>query len=75
MKRTRGLWASIIFVCVLVVASLVGFATGALKPTLGLDTLIASICAQTFRLDSDRTARTLFPSAGREQAMERLLRI
>ena len=37
MKRTRGLWASIIFVCVLVVASLVGFATGALKPTLGLD--------------------------------------
>ncbi|HEY6567539.1 MAG TPA: protein translocase subunit SecD [Actinomycetota bacterium] len=37
MKRTRGLWASIIFVCLLVVASLVGFATGALKPTLGLD--------------------------------------
>ena len=37
MRRTRGLWASIIFVCVLVVASLVGFATGALKPTLGLD--------------------------------------
>lgn len=46
-----------------------------LKPTLGLDTLIASTCAQTFQLDSDRTARTLFPSAGREQAMERLLRI
>ena len=37
MKRTRGLWASIIFVTVLVVLSLVGFATGALKPTLGLD--------------------------------------
>jgi preprotein translocase subunit SecD len=37
VKRTRGLWASIIFVAILVVASLVGFATGALKPTLGLD--------------------------------------
>ena len=37
MKRTRGLWASIIFVAVLVTLSLVGFATGALKPTLGLD--------------------------------------
>ncbi len=37
MKRTRGLWASIVFVCVLVVASLVGFASGALEPTLGLD--------------------------------------
>jgi preprotein translocase subunit SecD len=37
VKRTRGLWASIIFVCVLVLASLVGFATGALRPTLGLD--------------------------------------
>ena len=37
MKKTRGLWASIVFVCVLVVASLVGFASGALEPTLGLD--------------------------------------
>jgi preprotein translocase subunit SecD len=37
VKRTRGLWASIIMVALLVVASLVGFATGALKPTLGLD--------------------------------------
>ena len=37
MKRTRGLWASIIFVAVLVVASLVGFASGSLKPKLGLD--------------------------------------
>ena len=37
MKRTRGLWASIIFVAILVALSLVGFATGALKPTLGLD--------------------------------------
>jgi protein-export membrane protein SecD len=37
VKRTRGLWASIIIVVALVVASLVGFATGALKPLLGLD--------------------------------------
>jgi len=37
VKRTRGLWASIIFVAILVSLSLVGFATGALKPTLGLD--------------------------------------
>lgn len=37
MKRTRGLWASIIFVLVLTGASLIGFATGYLEPILGLD--------------------------------------
>lgn len=37
MKRTRGLWTSIIVIGVLVVASLAGFFTGTLKPTLGLD--------------------------------------
>ncbi len=37
MKRTRGLWASIIVVGLLVGASLIGFATGALAPKLGLD--------------------------------------
>ena len=37
MRRTRGLWASIIFVAVLVAASLAGFASGSLKPKLGLD--------------------------------------
>ncbi len=37
MKQTRGLWASIIFVLLLVTASLIGFATGTLKPKLGLD--------------------------------------
>ena len=37
MKRTRGLWVSIILVSVLVVASLVGFVTGSLQPKLGLD--------------------------------------
>jgi preprotein translocase subunit SecD len=37
VKQTRGLWASIIFVVLLVTASLIGFATGTLKPKLGLD--------------------------------------
>ena len=37
MRRTRGLWASIIFVLALAFASLIGFATGALQPILGLD--------------------------------------
>lgn len=37
MKRSRGLWASIIVVALLVVASLAGFVSGALEPKLGLD--------------------------------------
>ncbi len=37
MRRTRGLWASIVFVLLLTLASVVGFATGALQPILGLD--------------------------------------
>ena len=37
MKGTRNLWLSVGFVAVLVVASVAGFATGTLKPTLGLD--------------------------------------
>jgi preprotein translocase subunit SecD len=37
VRRTRGLWLSIIFVGVLVLASLVGLLTGTLSPTLGLD--------------------------------------
>jgi preprotein translocase subunit SecD len=37
MRGAKWLWTSIAFVGVLVVASLVGFATGALKPLLGLD--------------------------------------
>lgn len=36
MRRTRGLWISVLFVLALVIASVVGFALG-LKPTLGLD--------------------------------------
>ncbi|HYF21482.1 MAG TPA: DUF1501 domain-containing protein [Ramlibacter sp.] len=45
-----------------------------LKPTLGLDTLIASACAETFGLDPERTARVLFPDGGRDNRMQRLLR-
>jgi preprotein translocase subunit SecD len=37
VRRTRGLWLSIIFVGVLVVVSLAGLLTGRLSPTLGLD--------------------------------------
>jgi protein-export membrane protein SecD len=37
VRRTRGLWASVIFVTVLSVASTIGLVTGALRPTLGLD--------------------------------------
>ena len=37
MRRTRGLWASVIFVGLLVAASLVGLLTNRVSPTLGLD--------------------------------------
>ena len=37
MRRNRGLWASIVFVLALTLASVIGFATGALQPILGLD--------------------------------------
>ena len=45
-----------------------------LKPTLGLDMLIASACAETFKLDPEQTARVLFPDAVRGKAVHRLLR-
>ncbi len=37
MKRTRRLWASIVFVVLLATATVAGFATGALTVNLGLD--------------------------------------
>ena len=37
MRRNRALWASIIFVLILVGASAIGFLGGGLRPTLGLD--------------------------------------
>jgi uncharacterized protein (DUF1501 family) len=45
-----------------------------LKPTLALDALIASTCAETFKLDPERTARTLFPSARAGKPVPKLLR-
>jgi preprotein translocase subunit SecD len=36
VRRTRGLWISVLLVLALVIASIIGFALG-LKPTLGLD--------------------------------------
>ena len=44
-----------------------------LMPTLALDTLIAALCADAFELEPERTARALFPGAGRGRA-PRLLR-
>jgi len=37
VKRSRGLWISVLFVAVLVIASSLSFAFGAFKPVLGLD--------------------------------------
>ena len=45
-----------------------------LKPTLALDALIASACAEAFQLDPERTARVLFPNAARGKPLPRLLR-
>ena len=45
-----------------------------LKPTLGLDALIASAVAQHYRLDFARTARTLFPNGSGLRPMETLIR-
>jgi uncharacterized protein (DUF1501 family) len=45
-----------------------------LKPTLGLDTLIASTVAETFKLDPERTLSVLFPDAVRGKAVTGLVR-
>jgi uncharacterized protein (DUF1501 family) len=45
-----------------------------LKPTLALDGLIASVCAECFRLDAERTGRVLFPEGKRGKALPQLLR-
>jgi uncharacterized protein (DUF1501 family) len=45
-----------------------------LKPTLDLDTLIASAVSQHYRLDMGRSARTLFPNIAAARAVEGLVR-
>lgn len=45
-----------------------------LRPTLGLDALIASTCAQAFALDAELTARALFPDLARSHLPQELLR-
>jgi uncharacterized protein (DUF1501 family) len=34
-----------------------------LKPTLGLDALVVSVCAESFRIDPERAAGVLFPGS------------
>ena len=46
-----------------------------LKPTLDLDTLIASAVSQHYRLDMGRSARTLFPNIAATRAVEGLVRV
>jgi uncharacterized protein (DUF1501 family) len=45
-----------------------------LRPTLDLDTLIASAMAQHYRLDMPRAARTLFPNIASARALDGLIR-
>jgi len=45
-----------------------------LRPTLGLDALVAQACADAFLLDPHRTAQVLFPDARPDMASSRLLR-
>jgi uncharacterized protein (DUF1501 family) len=45
-----------------------------LKPTLGLDVLIASACAQTFALDPEQVARALFPTSTAGKPLQGLVR-
>jgi uncharacterized protein (DUF1501 family) len=45
-----------------------------LKPTLALDALIASACAEAFQLEPERMARVLFPASARGKPLSRVLR-
>lgn len=45
-----------------------------LRPTLALDRLIASVCAETFRLDPQRVMPALFPHAAAARPLDGLLR-
>lgn len=46
-----------------------------LKPTLALDSLITTVCAEAFQLDLQRTARTLFPDHTIAKPFGSLLRV
>ena len=46
-----------------------------LKPTLALDSVIASACAEAFQLEPERTARALFPDSALGKPLPRLLRL
>jgi uncharacterized protein (DUF1501 family) len=46
-----------------------------LRPTLGLDTLITQVCAEAFRIEPGKLARTLFPGVARGKDLPRLLRV
>lgn len=46
-----------------------------LRPTLGLDSLVASACAEAFALEPERTAQALFPYSARPRLLQGLLRI
>ncbi len=45
-----------------------------LKPTTGLDAVIAHAAGETFGIDSQRVASTLFPEAGTQRLAQRILR-
>jgi uncharacterized protein (DUF1501 family) len=45
-----------------------------LRPTLGLDALVAATCAETFRLDPAHAAKALFPEMQRGTTVPRLLK-
>jgi len=45
-----------------------------LRPTLALETLIAQTCAEAFRIEPGKVARTLFPSLVQGRELPRLLR-
>ncbi len=45
-----------------------------LRPTLALDAVLASVCAEAFSLDPERVAKVLFPDAIRGKSIPPLLR-
>ena len=46
-----------------------------LKPTIGLDAMIAGVAAETFGIDPERAGRALFPTATFGRAAEGLVRV